>query len=141
VDTVTLWGALRRHLWAWGSTALGLGDTSSRLTPTQVDSDTDWVEVACGTYYSLGLRSDGTLWAWALIIPVSWGWATPLIGPRRPGRDGHQLGGSLGRARPLSGVRSDGTLWPEGINSSGQLGLGDCGPARKGSFQRRWGRD
>jgi len=57
-------------LWAWGLNnygQLGLNDTNNRLSPTQVGTDTNWVAVASGEYYdSLGMRSDGTLWAWGL---------------------------------------------------------------------------
>jgi alpha-tubulin suppressor-like RCC1 family protein len=53
-------------LWAWGANGagqLGLGDTLSRLTPTQVGSAT-WIAVAPGGSHTLGLQADGTLWAW-----------------------------------------------------------------------------
>jgi alpha-tubulin suppressor-like RCC1 family protein len=41
---------------------LGLGDTTDRNTPARVG--TGFVSVAAGKYHSLGLKADGTLWAW-----------------------------------------------------------------------------
>ena len=56
-------------LWAWGyngdgQLGLGVGDSTNRSAPTQVGSDVNWVAVSAGGSYSLGLRADGTLWAW-----------------------------------------------------------------------------
>lgn len=57
-------------LWTWGKNywgQLGLGDSALgtyRSNPTRVGNDTDWVTVSAGEYHSLGLRSDGSLWAW-----------------------------------------------------------------------------
>src|SRR5690606_17087707 len=55
-------------LWSWGhnsSGQLGVGTTStSNTTSQQVGADSNWVQVATGDYHSLGLKSNGTLWAW-----------------------------------------------------------------------------
>jgi alpha-tubulin suppressor-like RCC1 family protein len=59
-------------LWAWGQNnngQLGLGDTTGRTSPTQVGTDTNWASVSTGGItaggnHSLGVRTDGTLWAW-----------------------------------------------------------------------------
>jgi len=53
-------------------------------------------------YHSLGVRSDGTLWAW--------GWSTALgLAIHRqiksdPGGHGHQLGVGVCRGRSLPGI-------------------------------------
>jgi alpha-tubulin suppressor-like RCC1 family protein len=66
--------ALKRDgtLWAWGENGfgqLGVGDTVDRDAPTQVGASRDWSALApgsTGSYHSLALRRDGTLWAWGL---------------------------------------------------------------------------
>ncbi|MCL2679967.1 MAG: hypothetical protein FWF11_00595, partial [Coriobacteriia bacterium] len=55
-------------LWAWGSnsdgrTGFGL-TTGNQTTPLQVGTATNWTHVSASGTYSLGLRSDGTLWSW-----------------------------------------------------------------------------
>ena len=43
---------------------LGDGTYSDRKVPTRIGTDTDWTVVAAGEYYSMALKSDGTLWTW-----------------------------------------------------------------------------
>lgn len=65
-------------VWCWGLNSgtqagqLGLGGTSDVLVPTQVGTDTDWVDIAAaigsgggnaGTIF-YGIKSNGTLWYW-----------------------------------------------------------------------------
>ena len=54
-------------MWAWGrnnSGANGLGDTTSRSSPVQVGSDTDWKEAGVYGGNSAAIKTDGTLWTW-----------------------------------------------------------------------------
>jgi len=55
-------------LWAWGNAAegrTGLGLMSGNTTtPFQVGTALDWVYVSAGTAHTLGIRRDGSLWAW-----------------------------------------------------------------------------
>jgi len=57
-------------LWAWGNNVSGrLGDntTVSKLSPVSVVGGfTDWTHACSGHFCSLGLRANGTLWAWGL---------------------------------------------------------------------------
>jgi hypothetical protein len=55
--------------WAWGLNTYGrLGDnttTTSRLSPVSVVGGfTDWVQLSAGGLFSLGLRANGSAWAW-----------------------------------------------------------------------------
>ena len=58
-------------LWAWGDNThgqLGVGDSGiNRSSPIQVGSATDWLDVVCGPFYTIGIRGSGTtksIWAW-----------------------------------------------------------------------------
>ena len=55
-------------LWVWGLNTcgrLGDGTTTSRLSPVSVVGGfTDWCQVSGGSAHSLGVRQNGTAWAW-----------------------------------------------------------------------------
>jgi alpha-tubulin suppressor-like RCC1 family protein len=59
-------------LWAWGDNTygqLGLGDHTEPTIPTQVGTGwvylaAGWVAVTTEWFHSLGLKADGSLWAW-----------------------------------------------------------------------------
>ncbi len=55
-------------IWTMGkntSLQLGLGDNVDRSSPTQIGTLTTWSALSAGsTYTTLGLQSNGTLWAW-----------------------------------------------------------------------------
>lgn len=57
-----------RTLWAWGNNGSGrLGDNTAtnRSSPISVVGGfTDWIQVSAGSAHSLGLRDNGTAWAW-----------------------------------------------------------------------------
>jgi len=121
-------------LWTWGadhSGQLGLGDTTARAAPTQVTGcsggDVNWVAVACGHDYTLALKSDGSLWSWGDNTYGQLGngghdsSAHPV--PVRVGTGNSWTAIACGWYH-AEAVRSDGTLWSWGYNSSGQLGDG-----------------
>ena len=65
--------AIKRNgtLWAWGRNyyivtggQLGLGDKLNRFAPTQVGADTNWAHVAAGSYHTVAVKTNGTLWTW-----------------------------------------------------------------------------
>jgi alpha-tubulin suppressor-like RCC1 family protein len=43
---------------------LGERENLKEISPVRVGSASDWVAVAAGTDFSLGLRADGSLYAW-----------------------------------------------------------------------------
>lgn len=119
-------------LWAWGINSNGqLGDTtsSSRRTPVQVGSATNWSSVSCGTSHVVALRSDGTMYAWGLNSSGQVGDSsfTQRTSPVQIGTLA-QLGvtkvwslASAGATHTVA-VANDGTLWAWGGNSNGQVG-------------------
>ena len=115
--------------WAWGVNSFGsagiLGDntTVAKSSPVSVVGGyTDWIQVSAGMYHSLGLRSNGTAWAW---------------GSNNPGNLGDNT--AVAKSSPVSvvggftdwvqvsagyrfsiGLRSNGTAWAWG--NGGSLG-------------------
>ena len=118
----TLWGCGNNQ---YGQ--LGLGDTTNRTTFTQVTTNVDNIkEIYCGSYHTLILKNDGTLWSCGR-------------------NDNGQLGLGDGNNRTTFTqitantddiklvycgsnytliLKNDGTLWGCGYNGEGQLGLG-----------------
>lgn len=123
-------------LWCWGVNVhgqLGLGDTDTRLVPTQVGTDTDWVEVVCGGLHSCARRSDDSAWCFGANPVGQLGGGDTIVGMDQWSpievtgpRTWTQL---AAKARHTCGLRG-GELWCWGDNSDGQLGLGDSGNFR-----------
>jgi hypothetical protein len=117
-------------LWAWGSNAAGrLGDNTvtSRLSPVSVVGGfSDWVQSSAGGAHSLGVRANGTLWAWGANLTGRLGDDT-LTSRSSPvsvvGGFTDWTQASAGYAHSL-GVRANGTLWAWGLNTFGRLGDG-----------------
>jgi alpha-tubulin suppressor-like RCC1 family protein len=120
---------------SWGNNSTGmLGDASSttRSSPVSVVGGfTNWIEVSAGCFHNLGLRANGTAWAWGAntygrlgdntttsrLSPVS------VVGGFT---DWVQLSASIGTTSTNNahslGLRANGTIWGWGLNSSGQIG-------------------
>jgi alpha-tubulin suppressor-like RCC1 family protein len=101
-------------IWGWGSNlndVLGFGLPWEVHTPTQLGTDTNWVKICTGYYFSTALKADGTLW---------YNDATGF----------HQIGIATDWDFIDSGdafyfaMKTDGTLWGDGGNDYGQLGIG-----------------
>ncbi len=121
-------GAGAGVLFSWGRNQygqLGMGDTVTRSSPTQVGTLTTWTHISTGRYSVSAIKADGTLWAW---------------GRNNSGQLG--LGDAVDRSSPTQvgtlttwtgvstvfgtlAVKSDGTLWTWGLGTGGGLGHGD----------------
>jgi hypothetical protein len=121
-------------MWAWGDDDFGqLGHggatTTPNPTPTQIGTDTDWVDVESITSLTLALKENGTLWGWGTNASGQLGQgasSTPVTAPVQIGTDTDWVYISAGSAHSI-GVKSNGTLWIWGNNSRGQLGNGSSG--------------
>ena len=122
-------------LYTWGANGdgqLGLGDTTTRATPTQI-SGYDWVAVGCGQNHMVAVKSDGSLWSWGdntygqlgLGDTVERKLPTQVSGC--PGGDYNWASVACGPNDTVA-VKHDGTLWAWGTNGTGQLGLGNTTP-------------
>jgi alpha-tubulin suppressor-like RCC1 family protein len=113
---------------SWGANGQGqLGDdtVTSRASPVQVVGGfTDWCQASAGNSHSLGLRTEGTLWAWGLNNTGKLGDNTSVnksspVSVVGDFTDWCQV--SAGYNHSL-GLRTTGTAWAWGLNTSGQLG-------------------
>lgn len=116
-------------LWAWGNntgSVLGLGNsytnTNLVILPTQVGTASNWVNVASFGNVSMGIQSDGSLWAWGSTTLPSYvragyaetNLATPLTSsPALVNIPGPWVGASFSTVDYARGIllRSDGTIW------------------------------
>ena len=115
-------------LWSWGSSSVGQLGTgiTTRNSPVQIGTDTDWAFVHSGGSTTLAIKTNGTLWGWgynnwyqlglgnvtAKSIPVQIGtatdWASAFVG-----------------AYHVLALKTTGALWSWGNNGDGQLGIGN----------------
>jgi len=127
-------------LWAWGSNRdgqLGLGDNgwdAYRTVPTLVCDDYVWTHVSANQVHTLGIREDGSLWAWGgnFVGQLGlgegqqgvWEWDSLRTIPTLVCDEYVWTDIAAGTQHSM-GVREDGSLWTWGRNTVGQLGLGD----------------
>ncbi|MBC7943236.1 fibronectin type III domain-containing protein [Candidatus Saccharibacteria bacterium] len=127
-------------VWAWGGNdqgQLGNGTINTQYKPVQVKdaAGTGFLSgvtaISIGAYYSLALRTDGTVWAWGYNANGQLGDGT--VTQRNVPVQVKSAGGTswlTGVTKITSGqyhslaLKSDGTLWAWGWNGNGQLGIG-----------------
>lgn len=119
-------------LWAWGANdgQLGVGDFVNKESPTQVGVATDWADavIGCGYTHALVVKSDGTLWAtgenWnGELGQGDFGFGTFRNVFTQIGTDTDWAFCAGGRRFSIA-IKTDGTMWAFGGNSSGQFGDG-----------------
>jgi len=115
-------------LYACGSNQngeLGVATQESFITESiQVGTDENWATISAGKGFSLGIKADGTLWAWGKNNKGQLGNGTDIASqtPTQVGND-KWLSVSAGHSFVLA-IKADGTLWAWGENNKGQLGNG-----------------
>ncbi len=115
-------------LWGWGSNGnkLGLnGVTPDQNLPVQIGTANDWATVSAGAVHSLAVKTNGTLWAWGdgqfgALGNGAFNSATWTV--TQLGTATNWLSVSAGNRFSLA-IKTTGTLWSWGLNSTGQLGL------------------
>ena len=108
---------------------------------TVILAQCDYITVACGGRHVLGLREDGSVWAWGHngwgqlgdgtygdTISCNYCRTTPVqvVGPDSVGHLKDIIAIAAGNYFSLA-LKSDGTVWAWGSNSNGQLGDGTHG--------------
>jgi alpha-tubulin suppressor-like RCC1 family protein len=86
-----------------------------------------WIDVATGYTHSLGVKSDGTLWAWGSNFygALGQGYASNIniTSPVRVGTATNWSKVSVGGKHSVA-IKTDGSLWAWGNNQYGQVGDG-----------------
>jgi alpha-tubulin suppressor-like RCC1 family protein len=119
---------LRTPMYAWGLNTngrLGTNDTLSQSSPVSVVGGfTDWISASAGYAHSLGVRANGSLWAWGSNASGRLGddTVTDRSSPVSVvGGFTDWISASVGNSHSLS-VRANGSLWAWGVNTNGRLG-------------------
>ena len=126
-------------LWSWGNNENGMlgqnqSPSSNKSSPVQIGSGTDWGKtlgkLGAAQKNVLAIKTDGTLWSWGdnqeegqLGDNSRVDKSSPV---QIPGTSWSRVmkGGGTGSC---AAVRTDGTLWVWGLNSSGMLGMNKQG--------------
>jgi len=118
-------------MWAWGNNQwgkLGDGTTENRSSPVQIGKavlpkeEYIWKEVSAGTYHTMAIKEDNTLWAWGVNWSGQLGTGLTKNVPSQVGTYKWTLV-SAGDQHTTA-IKEDGTLWAWGDNWRGQLGDG-----------------
>ena len=118
-------------VWDWGYNVYGqLGDSTTNLVDCEckeqavkVHTITHVTAISAGSYHSLALRSDSTVWAWGGNADGQLGDSTNLdrISPVKVYGLTKVIAIAAGGSHNLA-LRSDSTVWAWGLNANGQLG-------------------
>ena len=115
-------------LWACGYNQFGTigdGTTSTTVfssTPKQIGSSNNWSSVSGGTYHSIAIKSDGTLWGWGYNTYGALGLgyiSTSVSSPTNISNSTWKQASC--KSFTTCAIKSDGTLWGWGYNIDGQL--------------------
>ena len=124
-------------LWAWGNNGSGqLGDSTweSKNIPVQIGQD-KWISVSTGYSYTVAIKTDSTLWAWGANKFGQLGdgtdgggfWGNNSGDKNTPVQIGTGWASVSADHESTLAIKTNGTLWAWGSNSSGQLGDGTGG--------------
>jgi len=95
---------------------------------TRGGSISAWSSIACGDGHAVGLKEDGTLWAWGDNGDGQLGLGDTGVrdAPTQIGSCSDWARVSCGDYYSI-GLKENGSLWAWGNNIDGELGIGDAG--------------
>ena len=117
-------------LWTWGKYAYGqLGHNNATYysSPTQIPGTT-WKALSATTNSCIATKTDGTLWSWGNATSGQLGTGQNNVQRSSPCQIGTDTTWDLpiqSSDRTGSAIKTDGTLWKWGLNTTGQLGQND----------------
>lgn len=117
-------------LWGCGANEagqLGDGTTELRTTLVQTGEGGGWKQVSAGSNHAAAVKLDGSLWTWGSNDLGQAGTGSvggPSSIPVRVGADSDWAQVACGAGFVVA-IKTNGTLWAWGLNTSGQLGLGN----------------
>ena len=121
-------------LWCAGDNStgqLGIGSTVTyTATLTQVGTDVNWIQAAPGNGFTIALKNNGTLWAWGQNDFYQMGNGTCCnnrLSPGQIGTDTDWVKIEATSVRTALALKSNGTLWGWGLNSTGLVGPSNVG--------------
>jgi alpha-tubulin suppressor-like RCC1 family protein len=115
------------QLYTWGNNVhgqLGDGTLQGKSIPTHIGTAEDWTTVSAGDQHTVALKSDGSLWTWGDNHEGRLGDGTSELrkdSPVRIGSDNDWAAAEAGDNHTVA-LKTNGSLWAWGGNSSGQLG-------------------
>ncbi|MFO0477358.1 MAG: T9SS type A sorting domain-containing protein [Bacteroidota bacterium] len=116
-------------VWAWGDNVngqIGNGTTGTdKTSPVQVSGLTNVVAIAAGRFFSMAVKSDGTVWTWGqnLYGQLGNGNTTDSNVPVQvSGLTGITSAVAATGAFHVHALKNDGTVWSWGRNTYGNLG-------------------
>jgi alpha-tubulin suppressor-like RCC1 family protein len=118
-------------LWSWGRNhhgQLGLSTNTSRSSPVQIGTGTDWASVSATSNCVAALKTDGTLWTWGFNGQGQLG-SNNQIPRSSPVQVGTGTDWAVVKVlgNSINAIKTNGTLWFWGSNGFGQGGLNNSG--------------
>lgn len=117
-------------LWGWGSNGMGHfgtnGEPGRSYVPMQLVEDSRWEKISLGSFHALGVKQDGSLWAWGWNSTgaVGNGFADPSSVPiTQVGSATDWKEVAAGSSHSLA-LKTNGTAYGWGANTFGQAGAG-----------------
>ncbi|MCL1874890.1 MAG: InlB B-repeat-containing protein [Synergistaceae bacterium] len=109
-------------------TATAAGTVTVTATVPSDQSGNDWKAVSAGSSFSMGIKTDGSLWAWGRNTygQLGIGDSVDRGTPTRVGSANDWASVSASSQFTVA-IKTDGSLWAWGANGNGQLGLGNTG--------------
>ena len=117
--------------WAWGNNPFGeLGiytDTNNRSSPVAVVGNHSFINTVGGAYHLLGLKINGSVWAWGRNDAGQLGFAIDTTNRSSPVQvaGGHSFISIADGSNHSLGLKIDGSAWGWGYNFDGELGHND----------------
>ncbi len=126
-------------VWAWGNNYFGqigdgsLGDVLRNIyiqTPTKVLNLDSVTDIAAGSYHSIALKNDGTVWMWGGFAEINNSEPPEAKGIPTKVEGLTDVVAIASGYHHIVALKSDGSVWAMGNNHIGQLGIG--------SFEDKW---